>query len=71
MPKHTSPDRQVSELEGNVRRLAYRVNYLPTQLENAYRKLDALEKEARLLGMSDLIRNKKAQTNDNLCQSHS
>jgi len=35
--------------------LAYRVRHLPTQLENARRKVSALEAEARRYGMHDLL----------------
>lgn len=35
--------------------LAYRVRYLPAQLEAARRKVAALETEARRYGMHDLL----------------
>ena len=34
----------------------YRVRMLPIQLENAYRKVESLQREARRMGMHNLIR---------------
>lgn len=41
------------------RYVRHRLAYLPTQLENARRKLAALENEARRYGMHDLLENVK------------
>ena len=38
------------------RYLQYRLRVLPIQLENAYRKVESLQREARRLGMEDIIR---------------
>lgn len=35
--------------------LAYRVRYLPTQLEHARRRVEQLENEARRFGFHDLV----------------
>lgn len=35
---------------------AYRTRVLPEQLERAYRRVEALQREARRLGMTDIIR---------------
>ena len=51
-----------------ITRLHRRVKYLPTQLKTLYKKLDALEQEARDLGMDDLIRNKPKHPHDNAFQ---
>lgn len=37
-------------------RLDYRVRMLPEQLERAYRRVESLQREARMLKMDDLIR---------------
>lgn len=49
---------QASRLKEAKRDLytAYRVRMLPEQLESAYRKVEALQREARRLGMEDIIR---------------
>lgn len=36
--------------------LIYRIRILPEQLENAYRKVEALQREAKRLGLNDIIR---------------
>ncbi len=36
--------------------IAYRVKLLPEQLERAYRRVEALQREAIRLGMQDIIR---------------
>lgn len=35
---------------------AYRVRLLPEQLERAYRRVEALQREARRLGLTSIIR---------------
>ena len=42
------------------RYLKYRISILPNQLDAAYRKVDALEREAERLGFSHLIREKRS-----------
>lgn len=37
----------------------YRARLLPQQLERAYRRVEALQREARRLGMTDIIRELK------------
>lgn len=39
-----------------ARYMAYRARLLPQQLERAYRRVEALQREARRLGMTDIIR---------------
>lgn len=38
------------------RYLAYRIRVLPEQLENAYRKAEALQREAKRMGLNHIIR---------------
>lgn len=38
------------------RYLAYRIRALPEQLENAYRKVESLQREAKRLGLNHIIR---------------
>lgn len=47
---------QASKLKKQEAYLAYRVKMLPEQLERAYRRVEALQREARRLGMTSIIR---------------
>ena len=44
----------------NTDRLAYRARVLPTQLERARRRYEALVREAREYGFNDLLREDEA-----------
>ena len=68
MSKSQQITRETEKEYQRITRLHRRVKYLPTQLKNLYRKLDALEQEARELGMDDLIRNKPKHPHDNAFQ---
>ncbi len=62
MPETTEPTPSGEKARAKLKYLAYRMDYLPTQLENTYRKLDALETEARRYGMDHLIRKRPGET---------
>lgn len=49
-------EQALSRKQREERYTAYRARLLPQQLERAYRRVEALQREARRLGMTDIIR---------------
>lgn len=55
MPSPYAPVREVTRDERLARYVAHRMVYLPIALDNARRKVRALETEAARYGMTDLL----------------